>query len=416
MAWDLIVVGGGPAGMMAAITAARAGRNVLLLEKLPAIGAKLRASGGGRCNLTNTLDNEEFMARFGREGRFMTPALAAFDHRALMTFFEQIGVPSHAPDGYRVFPVTHSSGTVVEALDAELKRLRVEVRRGVRVKNLEIRAGRVRGVVICEGALEAANVVLATGGLGYPTLGGGDDGYVMARQAGHTVTDLFPAMLPLRTKETWVAGCRADTVGKAVLRIGLPEARKLRASGDLIFTADGIRGPVILDFAREITPLLARHGEVPLLVNLTKGMNEDELFTHLKREREKHPGGSLLEHLGTLLPAPLARELCGLAGADGALRYTQIPGDARQKLVQILAWTPLTVVGHGGFDQAMITRGGVSLKEVRPESLESRLVQGLFFCGEILNLDGPCGGFNLQWCFAGGFLAGKLGGPGKSPR
>jgi predicted Rossmann fold flavoprotein len=395
--------------MMAAVTAARRGNRVLLLEKLPKIGAKLKATGGGRCNLTNTLPNEEFMARFGRDGRFMTPALEALDHRALMAFFAEIGVESHAPDGYRVFPVGHNSMSVISALEQEMERLGVEVRCSQKVERLEHDGARVTGVTMSEGNYKAPNVVIATGGLGYPQLGAEGDGFRMAEAAGHRVTELSPAMMPLHTRETWVAACRADTIPGAELRVDLKKARKLRAKGDLIFTKTGIRGPVVLDFAREVTPLLKQYGEVPLLINMTDGMNEDAILRQLKKETAASPERSTLELVSTLLPASVARELCTLAGAEPEVRFNRLPGAVRDRLIRLLAWTPLTVTGHDGFRMAMITRGGVSLREIRPETMESRLLKGLYFCGEVMNLDGPCGGYNLQWSFASGYLAGQLG-------
>ena len=409
--WDLIVAGAGPAGMMAAITAARRGARVLVIERLPHPGAKLRASGGGRCNVTNTLDTAEFIGRFGREGRFMQPALEAFDHRALTAFLAGIGVQTHAPDGFRVFPVTHDATTITSALEAELARLGVEVATGRRAKSLRFAHGCVEGMETPDQFYSSNYIIIATGGMGYPSLGGSGDGYGFARSAGHTVTDLFPAMLPLKTKETWVKNCRADTIGKAELRIDLPKAKHVRAVGDLIFTNEGIRGPVVLDLAREITPLLVRHGEVPLLVNLTKGRNEEEIRAHLRKYTPLYTQQGIGELVATLVPAPLSRELCLLAGVDPLLAPGRVPAQLRDRLIKLLTWTPLTVTGHGGFEQAMTTRGGISLREIRPETLESRLVKGLFFCGEVLNLDGPCGGFNLQWAFASGFLAGHLGGP-----
>jgi predicted Rossmann fold flavoprotein len=268
---DLIVIGAGAAGMLAAITAARHGVRVLLLEKQERPGAKLRASGGGRCNIANTLINEKFITRFGRSGKFMIPALREFDHQALIAFFAEIGVACHAPDGFRVFPVTHQADTVADALIAELKRLGVKLACKVKVQQIDCNDGTVTGVTTDKGSFYANNIILAGGGAGYPSLGADISGYELAAELGHKIEELFPAMLPLTTRENWVSQCRADTVGKVEMRINLPEAKKLRATGDLIFTENGIRGPVVLDFAREITPLLKKYGEVPLLVNLCKG-------------------------------------------------------------------------------------------------------------------------------------------------
>ncbi len=404
--YDLIVVGSGAAGMIAAITAARRNKKVLLLEKLSKLGAKLKATGGGRCNLTNTLPNDEFMARFGREGRFMTQALEAFDHKRLRSFFEEIGVESHAPDGYRVFPTTHNAGTILSALETEMMKQGIEVLCSQRVEELLFNEERVEGVRTQEKCFYAPNVVIATGGLGYPVLGAEGDGYPLAESAGHKITELFPAMMPLRTKETWVENCRADTIPKVELRVDLKKAKKLRAKGDLIFTKTGIRGPVVLDFAREVTPLIEKYGEVPLLLNLTKGKNEEELLQFFKTEIDKDPHQSTLDIMKRLLPEALCIELCKLVNAECTSGFKRLSGEVRSGLIKILAWTPLTVTGHDGFKMAMITRGGVSLKEIRPETMESKVLKGLYFCGEVMNLDGPCGGYNLQWSFASGYLAG----------
>ncbi|MFY9142730.1 NAD(P)/FAD-dependent oxidoreductase [Sulfuricurvum sp.] len=407
--YDLIVVGAGAAGIMAAITAARRGKTVLLLEKLSKIAAKLKATGGGRCNLTNTLSNEDFMARFGREGKFMTPALNALDHKALIAFFADIGVESHAPDGYRVFPVSHSSVSIISALEEEMERLGVILVCSARVNALEHDGTKVTGVSTDTQTYAADNVIIATGGLGYPQLGAEGDGFELASAIGHKVTELYPAMMPLRTKETWVGDCRADTIAKVEIRIDLPKAKNIRAHGDLIFTANGIRGPVVLDVAREITPLIEKYGEVPLLINLTKGLNEEQIRSHIKNEIYKNPEQSVLTHMMTLLPESLCRSLCTLAEADPDTGFNKLPGAQRDHLIKLLTWMPLTVIGHDGFKMAMITRGGVSLKEIRPETMESKVISGLYFCGEVMNLDGPCGGYNLQWSFASGYVAGHLG-------
>lgn len=405
---DLIVIGSGAAGMMAAIVAARNGKRVLLLEKLSSIASKLKATGGGRCNLTNTLSNEEFMARFGRDGRFMQDALIAFDHKALVDFFKQIGVETHAPDGFRIFPTSHSSATIISALSNEMQKLSIDLRTSQKVEKLLAEDSHMTGVQTQSEAFYAPNVIVATGGLGYPTLGAEGDGYTMASELGHKVTELHPAMMPLKTKESWVANCRADTIAKVELRVDLPKHKKLRATGDLIFTNSGIRGPVVLDFAREVTPLLEKYGEVPLLLNLTKGMNEEQISKHLKNELGKNPSAEMVKLIATLLPHAISLELCHLAEINPHAKYKEIEGAKKSKLIQLLAWTPLTVTGHEGFKMAMITRGGINLKEIEPKTMQSRLVKGLYFCGEVMNLDGPCGGYNLQWSFASGALAGEL--------
>jgi len=405
--YDLIVIGSGAAGMMSAIKAARDSKAVLLLEKLQNIAAKLKATGGGRCNLTNTLSNEDFMARFGREGRFMSEALTALNHNDLMNFFKEIGVETHAPDGFRVFPISHSSSTIIGALKDEMQRLHVEVKCGVHILKLEF-DDKLKGVSSKDEIFLSSNVIIATGGLGYPVLGANGDGYAFASSVGHKVTQLSPAMMPLHVKEKWVVNCRADTIAKAILKVDLPKHKKLRATGDLIFTKKGIRGPVVLDFAREVTPLLQKYDEVPLLLNLTKGMNEEQIRFHLKNEAMSNPDLNILELINTLLPLVISQEFCMLLEIDFTCKYTKLEGLKRDKLIKLLTWTPLTVIGHDGFKMAMITRGGVSLKEINPKSMESKLIKGLYFCGEVMNLDGPCGGYNLQWSFASGYLAGCL--------
>ena len=406
--YNLIVIGSGAAGIIASIVAARKGQKVLLLEKLSNISSKLKATGGGRCNLTNTLSNEDFMARFGRDGRFMQDALALFDNKELVAFMDEIGVATHAPDGFRIFPTSHSSATIISGLQKEMDRVGVEVITNQRVARLLLIGHSINGVKTQDRQYHSDNVIVATGGLGYPVLGAEGDGYTLAEELGHKVTELSPAMMPLKTKESWVANCRADTIAKVELRVDLKKHKKLRAKGDLIFTKSGIRGPVVLDFAREVTPLLQKYGEVPLLLNLTKGKNEEQITQHLKNVSAQNPQKNIVELVHTLLPEPLSLELCKMAGVDLNTSYKKISGQSKEKLIQLLAWTPLTVNGHDGFRLAMITRGGISLKEIDPKTMQSKLVNGLYFCGEVMNLDGPCGGYNLQWSFASGFLAGNL--------
>jgi predicted Rossmann fold flavoprotein len=403
-----VVIGAGASGMMAAITASKNNYKVLLLEKLPKIASKLKATGGGRCNLTNTLSNEDFMERFGREGRFMTPALTILDYKRVQEFFSDIGVATHALDGFRIFPVGHDASTIIKALKAEMERLDIEILCSEKVIGLEHNTKRVTAVITQNQRFETENVIIATGGMGYPMLGAEGDGYPLAQAVGHKITELHPAMMPLKTKESWGANCRADTLAKVEMRVDIKKYKKLYAIGDLIFTKNGIRGPVVLDFSREITPLLSKFDEVPILINLTKGKNEEQIREHFKKELKQNSEHTIQTLVETLLPTSVTLELCKLSKADSNQRLGKLSGRVRDKLINLLAWTPLTINGHDGFKMAMITRGGVSLKEINPNTMQSKKIEGLYFCGEVMNLDGPCGGYNLQWAFASGYLAGLL--------
>ena len=406
--YDVIVIGSGGAGMIAAITARKQGKSVLLLEKLPTLGAKLKATGGGKCNLTNTLSNEDFMNSFGKNGRFMSTAIEMLDKNSLREFFKSIGVETDTKDGFRIFPVTHNSSTIIKALEKELNRLEIEIKCDVKVENLLCEESQITGVNTNKGIFNCKNVIVATGGLGFPVLGANGDGYEFAKDLGHKITKLYPAMLPVYTKETWVANCTADTIAKAIIKIDLKKAKKLKATGDLIFTSKGLRGPVILDFSREITPLLEQYEEVPLLINMVKGKNEDDIFSHFKKQSSINPDATVLESLALLLPLSVSKELCNIVNADASLKFKDQKGEVRNNLVKIVASTPLTVIDSVGYKKAMITRGGVTLKEINPKTTQSKLIDGLYFCGEVMDLDGPCGGYNLQWSFSSGNLAGHL--------
>jgi len=407
--YDLIVVGSGAAGLIAAIQSARKNTTTLLLEKLPKLASKLKATGGGRCNLSNTLDNETFMKSFGKNGRFMRDALEELDHTKLMEFFKSIGVDTHIPDGFRIFPITHNSTTIIDALKNELKKLDVEIQTNQKIQELITQNNTITAIKTQNSIYSTNKVILATGGLGYPTLGATGDGYQIVKELGHTITNIYPAMMPLHTIENWQANCTADTIAKATIKVNLPDKKlkKIQATGDLIFTKKGLRGPVILDFAREITPFLESYQKVPILVNLTKGMNEDTILQFIKNETQKNPHSSIEEQLSNIIPNSVVTQFCKLCNINKTQTFKNIDGILKNKLIKLLAWTPFTINGHDGFDKAMITRGGVSLKEINPKTMESKIIKGLYFAGEIVDLDGPCGGYNLQWAFSSGYLAGE---------
>ena len=403
MIYDLIVIGSGASGIMASITASKDAKKVLLLEKLPTIASKLKATGGGKCNITNTLDNDDFMHRFGRNGRFIQDALKVFDHTNLIDFLAEIGVETHAPDGFRVFPTSHSSQTIIFALEKKMQELGIKLKCSQKVVKLICEDNNITKVQTADATYNCKNVVLATGGLGFSSLGAEGDGYELSCEVGHNVTELYPAMLPLHTKESWVANCRADTIAKAKIKVDMKKHKKLQATGDLIFTKKGIRGPVVLDFARELTPLISKYDEVPIVINLTGGMNEDAILQHLKKQTT-----NIKDAIKTILPESLAKEICSLADIKTDITFCKIDGIKKDKLISLLAWTPLTLIGSDGFKMAMITKGGIKLKEIDPKTMKSKKVDNLYFCGEVIDIDGPCGGYNLQWSFSSGYLAGLL--------
>jgi len=431
--FDLAVVGAGPAGLLAAIAAAESRRapgtgtaravagGIVLLERLPRPGVKLLATGGGRCNLTNTLPPDEFPARFGRHGRFILPALAAFGPDALRRFLGSLGVPTAAPDGLHVFPVTDSAADVQRALVRRARELGVRLRLAVAARALWIEGGALRGLETSRGRIAANAVILATGGKGYPALGAAGAGYALAREAGHTIVEPTPALVPLVTRETWPRELAGLALSPARARIDLPGrppafapgAPGLRCgpragiTGDLLFTHTGLSGPAILDLSGDVAVLLSDRAEVPLRLDLAPRTTRAEWLARLDSWPLSEGRKALRTLLAAHFPRALADLLCRLAGLAPATRPAQVSRPARRALADLLTALPLTVTATEGWNRAMVTRGGVALKEVDPQTLASRLLPGLAFAGEILDLDGPSGGFNLQWAFSSGRLAGS---------
>ncbi len=403
----VIVIGAGPAGLMAAIQAARAGARVVLVEQLARAGAKLLATGGGRCNLTNTLPQADFAARFGKQGRSMLPALQALDSRALRRFFEERGVPTASADGFHVFPASNQASDVLAVLLRECATLGVELRLGRKAAGLRLANAAVAGVELDDGALPCDRVVVATGGKSYPRLGGIGGGYALAAQAGHTIVPPVPALAALDTRETWPGECAGITMPAVRLRIDLPAHRRQAKEGDLLFTHSGLSGPAALDLSGDVAQLLQDREEAPLKLHLLPEAPEAawrQRFEHWRRDSGRKHLRNLLSHH---LPQKLADVACAQAGAVANVRAAELPKNAMNALAAWLAAAPLTATATAGFDKAMATRGGVALRQVDPKTLRSKLAAGLYFAGEVLDLDGPCGGYNLQWAFSSGDLAGR---------
>ncbi len=402
----LVIVGAGPAGLTAAIVAARAGGRVTVYEQLERAGAKLEVTGGGRANLTNLLPREEFTAGFGRQGRFMLPALEALDPSGLRDFMKALGVPTEAPDGLRVYPKSNRAPDVLEGLLKECERLNVDLQTGIRVTDLILEHGRLRGVMADRKAIPGERVIIAAGGKSYAELGGTGGGYRLALQAGHSLVPPVPALVPLVTREPWPRTCAGVSFPAVVLSIAHAHGSGSGSSGGLLFTHRGVSGPAALNLSGRVARLLLDRESVPLRLDLFSGTHAAAWQERLDSWRREEGKKQLTTLLASRMPHSLAEAACTENACKPNIRPAELTVHQRDRVSRWLAEIPLTVVSTEGFDKAIVTSGGVALKEVNPKTLESRLVKGLYFAGEVLDLDGPCGGFNLQWAFSSGWLAG----------
>lgn len=405
--FDLAVVGAGAAGQIAAIAAAECGRRVVLLEQMPRAGMKLLASGGGRANLTNMLGRAEIENAFGRQGRFMGPALNIMAPAALREFLARLGVETVADDQLRVYPASQRAADVQAALGRRIEQLGVQINLSCLVSRLWVEDGRLVGVETSNGRIQAERVLLACGGRSWPTLGGTGGGYALARQAGHKIVEPMPSLVPLVTQERWLAKLAGVSLASVRVWIALPKQSKAGITGDILFTHRGLSGPAVIDLSGTVAQLLHRVRCVPLRIELLAGMDVSRWNREMESWRVSAGRRLVVRLLREKLPASLARELCRLAGLDEQVVAAQLSAVGRRTLSGLLGSLELTVTDTEGFETAFVTRGGVKLKEVNPETLQSRLLPGLYLAGELLDLDGPTGGFNLQWAFASGWLAGK---------
>jgi len=402
---NLLIIGAGPAGLMAAIFAARSGARVIVCEQLPEAGIRLLATGGGHCNFTNTLGVEDFTRRFGDKSRFVAPALNAMNGNRLRLFFEELGVVSHSPDGFHVLPVSDSAESIRDALLQACKKLRVEFQFNSRVESLQTGQGKVTGLITARTPESAARVILAAGGASYPGLGGGESGFSLARMTGHTILPLCPALAPLVTRETWPKVLAGVTLPRVSVNLAGKKNHRGAEPGSLLFTHHGISGPVALDISGLVAATLLTREFVPVTINLSPGRTTEAWQKDIERWKEEHGAKTILSMLSSMMPAALARVVLDLADVSSDTKVARLSREQNRRLIMLIKNLPLTISGTEGFSKAMVTRGGIALDEVYPKTLESKLVCGLFFAGEILDVDGPCGGFNLQWAFSSGRLA-----------
>jgi len=390
---------------MAAIAAASAGSQVTVCEQLNQPGAKLLASGGSKCNLTNVLPTMELSGRFGRQGRFMLPALNLLSPDALRRFFAERGVATITEDGFHVFPKSNKASDILKVLLGECSTLGVKIETSAQVTGLKLANNRIAGVIMSDRQRSAEKVIIATGGKGYPVLGGRGIGYMLAEQAGHDIVTPLPALVGLRTVEAWPGQCAGISFSAVSVMINLPKYRHPTA-GELLFTHRGISGPAVIDLGGDISQLLQNCSSVPLAINLFADKNSTYWLEKFNEWQQKSGKKHLRNLLAQNMPQAIADVMCANAGLQEGAKAAEFNAAAREKLYQQLTAMPLRINATEGWEKAMVTRGGVALKKISPDTLESRLVSGLFFAGEVLDLDGPCGGYNLQWAFASGFLAG----------
>ena len=402
---DGIVIGGGPAGMFAAITAAEQGKKVLLLEKNHRLGKKLLITGKGRCNVTNHCTGQEVLQNTPRNGRFLFSAMAAFPPEKTYAFFESHGCPLKVERGNRVFPVSDCAQSVLDCLQNELRRLHVTVSEE-RVTEIHTAEGRVTGVRTDRGSHEAGWVILATGGVSYPATGSTGDGYRMAEALGHTIVPQEGSLVPLEAEED----CK-QMQGLSLRNCGLmvedthSGGTLYRDFGELLFTHFGVSGPVILSASAHMRQM--QPGRYRLHLDLKPALSPEQLDARLVRDFKEHANTDFSNALGGLLPRkmiPVAVERSGIAGSQ---KCREITREQRHRLGELLRDFSLTVTGFRPVEEAVVTAGGVCTREIDARTMQSKRVSGLYFAGEVLDVDGYTGGFNLQIAFSTGAAAGN---------
>ncbi len=395
--------------MMAALFAARGGARVTLLERNEKLGKKIYITGKGRCNLTNACDAEAFMRHILRNPRFLYASLATLDNQGTMALMEDLGLPLKTERGERVFPASDKASDVTRTLAREIERLGVRVRLNARVARLLCEAGRACGVELVGGErLGAEAVILATGGVSYPSTGSTGDGYRLAEETGHALVSPLPALTPIETVETWpgaLSGLSLRNVRlSAYLSGGKKEKRIFAEQGEMLFTHFGVSGPLVLTLSSLLPEDLSL---VRLSIDLKPALDEKALDARLVRDLRDLSRKQLVTVMDGLAPHNLALTILQLAGLSPALPANALTHAQRRALLQLFKALPLTPKALRGFSEAIITRGGVSVRDINPSTLESKRLPGLYFAGEVLDVDATTGGFNLQIAFSTGALAGK---------
>lgn len=403
----VIVIGGGPAGMMAAGIAAQRGKKVKLIEPNRMLGKKLMITGKGRCNVTNACeDTQTLIQNVPTNGNFLYSALYGFTNLQTMEFFENLGVPLKVERGERVFPVSDKSADIVQAMRRFLIQNHVELIHD-RVDAIATKDGKVCGVIAsARGEIAADSVILATGGLSYQATGSTGDGYTWAEDLGHTITDIRPSLVPIEVEEDWIAEVAGLSLKNVAITVYNQKGKKVYTDfGEMMFAHFGLTGPIVLSASAHIRNL----GKEPyrLVLDFKPALDEKQLDARICRDFQENPNKDFRNGLGGLLPSKMIPQVIALSGIDPYKKINSVTKEERSRLVHLLKQMEFHLQKFCDIDRAIVTSGGVCVKEINPSTMESKLVPGLFFAGEIIDVDAYTGGFNLQIAFSTGHLAGS---------
>lgn len=406
---NVLVVGGGAAGMLAALFAAENGARVTLLERNEKLGKKVYITGKGRCNITNTAEREAFMQAIYRNPRFMYASFAAFDNQDMIRLMENLGVPVKVERGNRVFPESDHASDVTNALRRALEKRGVRIEYNVRVTDLMLDGSVCRGAVTESGeSIPADAVILCTGGCSYPSTGSTGDGYALAKSAGHTVQPLMPALTPIDTKESWPSMLAGLSLKNVALRAWRADQKKKKLfydeQGEMMFTHTGVTGPLVLTLSSKMP---AEIENVRMEIDLKPALDMQTLDARILRDFQAMIQKRITAVMDGLVPHNLGQQLMVLAGISAQQPVNTITQKQRQAIAELLKHLPLTPKALRGFSEAIVTRGGVTVREINPSTMESKITSGLYFAGELMDVDAQTGGYNLQIAFSSGALAGK---------
>lgn len=408
----VIVVGGGAAGMFAAIAAAKNGHQVTLYEKNEKLGKKIFITGKGRCNITNAADMEELFDAVVTNSKFLYSSFYGYTNQNVIDFFEDAGVPVKIERGNRVFPISDHSSDVIRALEREMKKVGVKVCLNTEVKSVEAEKGKFDKVVLKDTTTQTADAcIVATGGLSYRSTGSTGDGFRFAKNVGHKVTQCFPSLVPMETKEPWICELQGLSLRNVEAKILDGKKELYKDFGEMLFTHFGVSGPLIISASSYVgKKFMDKNGqkkELTLEIDLKPALTEEQLDQRVLRDFEENHNRQFKNAITKLFPTKLIPVMLELGGIDPEKKVNSIEKEERKQFVHLIKHFRMTLTGLRDYPEAIITKGGVNVKEIDPGTMESKLVKGLYFAGEVLDLDALTGGFNLQIAWSTGYAAGN---------